>query len=230
MVRIVSLIPEATAILEALGLGDQVVTIASDEAHDRDHLTSVLGAIQPTLIFTSETSAGGGVPRADVRRALARLRPRPDPRPGVYALEPNSLGEILSDIKTVGDAVRQQAIARRLIEGLRVRIDAVSLRSARAFADGVPPRVVCVQDADPPVVAGWWLSELIGLAGGFDALDGIGRPPRTVTWEEVQLARPDLVVVAQEFGPAHPGPGAVDLLEQLVALIVPYRSGSLDPV
>src|SRR5215216_1920000 len=54
------------------------------------------GELSPDLIFTSLTETGGGVPRATVRRAVAILHPRP----AVYALEPHSLGAILSDIKT----------------------------------------------------------------------------------------------------------------------------------
>ena len=201
---IVSLTPEATEILRAIGLGDSVVSELYREA-------------DITLIFTSETAAGGGVPRATVRRQVAGLRPRP----AVYALEPHTVGRILSDVKSVGDAVGRQAEARTVIEALRARIDAVSLRSARALAAGAPRRVVCLARADPPVAAGWWLAELVGLAGGLDALDGVGRPPRHVTWDEIQAARPDLVVRAEDLGAIQPGPGAVDLLDRLAALIVP---------
>jgi ABC-type Fe3+-hydroxamate transport system substrate-binding protein len=168
-----------------------------------------------TLIFTSETAAGGGMPRHTVRRAVSRMCPKP--RPAVYALEPVSVGEILSDIKTVGDAVGRQAAARSLIEALRARIDVVSLRSARAIAEGGARRVVCVSGDDPPVAAGTWLAELIGLAGGIDALDGVGRPPRAVTWDQIRAARPDLVF---QVGEVSPGPGSVDLLERLAASIV----------
>jgi hypothetical protein len=278
-VRIVSLIPEATEILEAIGLEDAVTAVSREDARDFDRVADIVRAVQPSLIFTSETTAGGGVPRADVRRLAADL----NPRPAVYALEPHTLGDILSDVKTVGDAVRRQATARILIESLRARIDAVSLRAARAAEERAPRRTVCLARVDPPVAAGTWLAELIGLAGGLDALDGVGRPPRAVTWDEVEAARPELVVCVEpgarlrapgiplrltimpssEFtglrrcasmeppplrganigcadiptaSPSHggggshtqcpgrevhPGPGAVDLLEGLAALILP---------
>jgi iron complex transport system substrate-binding protein len=203
-VRIVSLIPEATEILGALGLGARIVVAAP---HD-------LRAARPDLVFSSETAAGGGVPRREVRRLIAPLRPRP----AVYALEPHSLGDILSNIKTVGDATGQQAPARALIESLRMRIDAVSLRFARALAEQAPRRVACLHTSDPPVAAGWWLAELVGLAGGLDILDGVGRPPRAVTPEQIRAAKPDLVVCAEDEGLRHPGPGVVDLLERLTRL------------
>jgi ABC-type Fe3+-hydroxamate transport system substrate-binding protein len=191
-VRIVSLIPEATEILQAIGLGDDIMALSPEDVDNPVRLTSALTAARPALIFTSETAAGGGVPRATVRRAASALRPRPS----VYALEPHSLGEILSDIKTVGDATGHQSSARALIEALRVRIDIVTLRAARRLADPGhrPRRVACLQRTDPPVAAGGWLAELIGLAGGLDVLDGVGRPPRAVTWPEIEAARPDLIV------------------------------------
>jgi iron complex transport system substrate-binding protein len=209
-VRIVSLIPEAIEILQSLGLEDQVV-----EARPGD-----LVAARPDLIFTSETTADGGVPRSEVRRAVATMRPRP----GVYALEPHSLGDILSDIKTVGDATGHQVRARALIESLRARIDAVSLRAAASLAAGSPPRVVCLQNSDPPIAVGWWLAELIGLAGGIDALDGVGRPPRAVTREQIRAAQPD-VVIGLASDEIVPGPQAVGLLERIVAHILHDTAG-----
>jgi iron complex transport system substrate-binding protein len=203
--RIVSLIPEATEILAALGLGDRLV-----EAIPPNDLAMA----QPTLIFTSETGAGGGVPRAEVRRAIAG----PRPRPAVYALEPHSLGEILSDIKTVGDATSRQREARALIEGLRARIDAVSLRAARQMAEHGARRVVCLAGAHPPIAAGWWLAELVGLAGGLDVFDGAGRPPRAVTQAQIDAAGAELVVDGE--GAVTAGPGAVDLLERLAERIL----------
>ena len=209
--RIVSLIPEATEILRALNLGDEVVTLPATEAFG----AGLLWDAQTTHVFTSETATPGGMPRHLVRRHIALMKPKP--RPVVYALEPRSVGEILSNVKTVGDAVGRQAAARTLIERLRVRIDAVSLRAAHALVAGAPKRVVILVGDDPPVAAGWWLAEMVGLAGGLDVLDGVGRPRRAVTWDEIRATRPDLVICAA----ASPGPGVVDLLEQLAALILP---------
>jgi ABC-type Fe3+-hydroxamate transport system substrate-binding protein len=199
--RIVSLVQEATEILAALSLEGEVARLPADAADSPERLAAALQAAQPTLIFTSESAAGGGVPRADVRRAVSRLRPRP----GVYALEPHTLGDILSDIKTVGDATGRQHAARPLIEALRARIDAVTLRSAQALAGGPPPRVACLASREPLTAAGWWLAELVGLAGGLDVLGGLGRAPRMVTWAEIEAGRPDLVVWAEDLASRPPG-------------------------
>lgn len=235
--RIVSLIPEATEILAALGLGSAVTSAAPEEALAGDLLWSP----RPDLIFTSE--ALGPLPRREVKRLLARHAQKP--RPAVYALEPRSLGEILSDVKTVGDATGAQHAARALIERLRERIDAVSLRTARALAEHGLVRVVCLVSEQPPIAAGWWQAELIGLAGGLDLLDGVGRAPRAVTWQEIDAARPALIVTlasgrssllplgglpsptglssppTSDGRALHPGPAAIDVLERLAALLHP---------
>jgi hypothetical protein len=53
-------------------------------------------------------------------------------------------------------------------------------------------------------------------------LDGVGRPPRAVTWEQIQAARPDLVIDDLTLSA---GPGAVDFLERLAAQILPRNAG-----
>jgi iron complex transport system substrate-binding protein len=154
-----------------------------------------------------------------MRRLVTSQRHRMTTRPGIYALEPHSLGDILSDIKTVGDATGRQVQARALIESLRARIDAVSLRAAECLAEQPPRRVACVQRSEPPIAVGWWLAELIGLAGGLDVLDGVGRPPRPVTREQIRAAQPDLVI---DLAPDEvvPGPQTVDVLERMLAQIL----------
>jgi ABC-type Fe3+-hydroxamate transport system substrate-binding protein len=225
--RIVSLAPEATEILASLGHGSEITALPAESVATPEQLAAALQITQPTLIFTSESVAGGGVPRVDVRRAISRLRPRP----GVYALEPHTLGDILSDIKTVGDATGHQHTARTLIEALRARIDAVSLRSARVLETTLPRRVACLASRQPLTAAGWWLAELVGLAGGLDVLAGLGRPPRIVTSADIEAARPELVVWAEDL--ALPGcqmglavgTSSIGLLERLSDLILQVPEG-----
>lgn len=222
--------PEAVEILDVLGLGDRVVPaptgpaptgpassgppLASGRVWGTADLTpAALAGARPTLIFTSATTDGGEVPRRLVRALVAPLRPRP----AVYALEPRTVGDILSDVKTVGDALGRPAGARAVIVALRTRIDAVALEAARRLAAGRAPRVACLAGASAdgvPVAAGWWLAELVGLAGGVDVLGGAGRPPRPVPQEQLDRARPAIVV---DVGRVQPGPGAVALLERLAA-------------
>jgi iron complex transport system substrate-binding protein len=58
------------------------------------------------------------------------------------------------------------------------------------------PRVVLLEWLDPPFSCGHWSPELVRLAGGDEVIGRAGRPSRTLAWEEVVAARPDVLVVA----------------------------------
>ena len=62
-------------------------------------------------------------------------------------------------------------------------------------AGGRRPRVVALEWLDPVYVAGHWTPELIELAGGEDVLGRAGEPSRTVSWQQVAAAQPEVVVV-----------------------------------
>jgi iron complex transport system substrate-binding protein len=49
---------------------------------------------------------------------------------------------------------------------------------------------------DPPYVAGHWVPELVGLAGGQDVGGAPGEPSRPRPWDELAALAPDVVVVA----------------------------------
>jgi len=147
----------------------------------------LLAELRPDLIFTQGLCDVCAVPHGLVRRAVPRLPTKPH----VYSLDPAGVGDVLSDVKTVGDATGRQARARVVIADLRARIDEVTLRSA-----GAPPRrVFCLEWLDPPWTAGHWVPEMVGMAGGYDALGGIGQPSRQTTWEEIARFAPEIVVL-----------------------------------
>jgi iron complex transport system substrate-binding protein len=61
---------------------------------------------------------------------------------------------------------------------------------------GAPrPRVAALEWLDPVYVAGHWTPQLIGYAGGEDALGLPGEPSETRSWAEVEAVRPEIVVV-----------------------------------
>ena len=49
---------------------------------------------------------------------------------------------------------------------------------------------------DPPFAPGHWIPEMIALAGGEPLLATPGEKSRRVSWQQVEDAEPDLVVVA----------------------------------
>ncbi len=223
--RIVSLLPSATEILCALGLGDALVGIS----HECDWPPSVCA-----LPILTSAAIPSGLPSGETDR---RVRERLARGEGLYAL----------------DAARMQALQPTLIvtqalcEVCSIALPEV-LRAARALpteppvvslepgciadilADiervaesaGVPeravavvgrlrdrldavrqavagrerPRVALLEWLDPPFVAGHWGPEMIAIAGGTDTLGIVGEKSAHIHWEQLREAAPEVIVVA----------------------------------
>ncbi len=222
--KIASLVPSATEILFALGLGDSVVAVT----HECDYpagatrlprLTAsvipeglapaeidarvrqvtaraealytldeaALAPLEPDLIVTQALCAVCAVSYDDVRAIAQRLPGRPE----VISLDPGTLDEVLGDIERVAAAAGEPELAAPLHNGLTARLDAV-----RTAVDGARrPRVAALEWLDPPFAGGHWVPEMIEIAGGFDPVGVPGAKSRTVSWEELAAAGPDLAVV-----------------------------------
>jgi iron complex transport system substrate-binding protein len=223
-VRIVSLVPHATELLFALGLGEHVVGVTHEcdfpaEAAERQPVTrdvldagpspaaidravrertergesiyeldeEIMHELEPDIIVTQALCHVCAV-SVDEVQALAQSLPGP---PRVISLDPRTYGETLGDVRTIAQATDSRDAALGLIARMARRADAVRL----AVRDAPRPRVVALEWLDPVFVAGHWTPQLIEMAGGEDVLGFAGEPSRTVTWEEVAAAQPEVVVV-----------------------------------
>lgn len=222
-VRIASLVPSATELLFALGLRESVVAVTHEcdfppPASDLPHLTrtvipdglgpgeidravrerteaglalyeldaEALARLGPDLIVTQAVCEVCAVSFDDVRAVAARIPSHPE----VISLDPSTLAEVLADVGRLGEATGATAPARRLERGARDRIEAV--REAVSGAEA--PAVAALEWLDPPFAGGHWVPEMVGLAGGTDALGRAGERSRVVEWAEVEAAAPEAVV------------------------------------
>ena len=222
--RVASLVPSATEALFALGLGDSVVAVTHEcdwpaEALERPHLTrsaipaglspreidsavremtqrgdaiygldgDELARLRPDLIVTQALCAVCAVSYEDVC-SLAGTLPG---APGVLSLDPETLGEVLDDLVRLG---RECGIAERG-EALRDELLGRVARVESAVLGAPKRRVAALEWLDPPFIGGHWVPEMIEAAGGIDALGEAGVKSRTATWEEIQSADADVVLV-----------------------------------
>ncbi|HUY98052.1 MAG TPA: ABC transporter substrate-binding protein [Verrucomicrobiae bacterium] len=218
--RIASLVPSATEICFALGLGPLVVgvTHACDfppQATFKPILTHPGDAgHDPGDGHLDEGRHTGSSPIRLDRAALGRARPdliltqelcdicavaytevrdaaRVLPgRPTVLSLTPSTLPEVFRTFLEVAQLTGTNDRARELVGSLAARVDAVR----GAVAGRNRPRVVCLEWFDPLMVAGHWVPDQVEIAGGRDVMGSSGAPSRVVTAAEVAAAEPELVV------------------------------------
>jgi len=93
---------------------------------------------------------------------------------------------------TRGELTHRQHKARDLIAALRRRTAAVRDSTANASM----PRVLVLEWTDPPMGAGHWTPGLVELAGGTPILDAPGANSRRLSWDEIEGADPDVIIVA----------------------------------
>jgi iron complex transport system substrate-binding protein len=221
--RIASLVPSATEMLFALGLGDSVVAVTHEcdhpaEAAERPRLTrSVIPeGLPPGEIDAAvrEVTAQGRALYELDERTLARLdvdlivtqalcavcAVSYDDVRAVAERLPSRADVISLDPETLSDvlddAVRLAGAAGARDRGRRLR-DRLAARvdAVRTSVAGLErTRVAALEWLDPVFVGGHWVPEMVAAAGGEDVLGEPGLKSRVVGWDEVRAAGPDVVV------------------------------------
>ncbi|HEV7941697.1 MAG TPA: cobalamin-binding protein [Solirubrobacteraceae bacterium] len=221
--RIASLVPHATELLFALGLGDQVVAVT----HECDYPPAA--AELPTL---TRDALPAGLSAAEIDRAV---RARTLEGLAIYELDEDALREEEPDLivtqalcpvcavsyeevtevasrlpgqpqvisldpktfgETLGDIRTIASATDRKDQGVDlVRCIADRVDRVRLAVRGLPrPRVAALEWLDPVFIAGHWTPQLIEMAGGQDALGLPGEPSEQVSWEVLAAAQPEVVV------------------------------------
>lgn len=187
--RIVSLAPSVTSILLELGAGRELVGVSKwckdvapvgrrPQVGDcwKMNVAEVM-RLRPTLLV-------GSVPFA--AETVAGILKQPV---GFLALNPRTLADIETDIRTLGRLAQRTRQAEKLIERMRSEFARVAKRVARAKSR---PRVYCEAWPNPRISSPPWVAELVEIAGGKMAVNAGTR----VTDERVAQAAPDVIVLA----------------------------------
>ena len=222
--RIVSLVPHATELLFALGLGDQVVGVTHecdypDEALDlpqvtRDVLEPGLSPGEIDAAVRARTAAGESIYALDeelvrelepdlvVTQALCHVcAVSVDEVRALAQSLPDPPRVIALDPTTYGETVGDVRTIAQATDAKDAALDLIARTARRAdvvrlAVRGAPrPRVAALEWMDPVFVAGHWTPQLIEMAGGDDVLGFAGEPSRQATWEEVAAAQPEIVIV-----------------------------------
>jgi iron complex transport system substrate-binding protein len=191
MLRVVSLAPNVTSILLALGASQELIGVSKwckevapvgrrPQVGDcwKMDVREVM-RLKPTLLI-------GSVPFAP--ETVASILKEPV---AFLAINPRSLADIEMDIRALARLVNCATAGEKLIREMRLNFEAIE-RRAKQFCNRPRPRVYCEAWPHPRISSPPWVSELVEMAGGEPVVPAGTR----VTDEEVARARPDVIVLA----------------------------------
>lgn len=221
--RIASLVPSATEMLFALGLGDSVVAVTHEcdfpaQARALPHLTRTvlsegLNAREIDTAVKTTVGEGRALYELDEKR-LAELAPdlivtqaicdvcavSYEDVLEVAARLPSQPRVLQQDPSTLGEMLEDVI---RLGEATGLESEAHLVRSElegrlasvrAAVSSARAPRVIALEWLDPPFVGGHWIPEMISIAGGEDVAGPPGLKSPEVAWGALSGLSPDVVV------------------------------------
>ncbi len=222
--RIVSLVPSATEMLFALGLGGDIVAVTHEcdfppaalelPRITRNALPSGLSAREIDTAVKERTLRGQSIYELDTE-LLASLRPElivTQALCSVCAVSYEDVRSVAEELETqprvisldpttvgevLGDVGRLATLTGREEAGTKL------VRGAANRIDRVRiqtrrarrPSVAALEWLDPPFAAGHWTPQLIEYAGGEDVLGAPGEHSEERTWAGVRAVQPDVVIV-----------------------------------
>jgi iron complex transport system substrate-binding protein len=143
---------------------------------------------RPDLILTQDLCHVCSITPDQLTRAIESLQHRPE----VLTLSPTTLDDVIHDIERIADRAGLFSKGLALTKELRHRVDHVRIETSRTSSR---PRVVCLEWLDPLYVAGHWVPQMVELAGGRNVLGSRDAPSHETTWDAVEAARPDVILV-----------------------------------
>jgi len=222
--RIVSLVPHATELLFALGLGDDVVGVTHEcdfppAAAGLPHVTSDelppgLTSAQIDAAVRERTQAGEAIYGLD-EELLRELEPDLIVTQELCPVCAVSYDEVVAvaeridscpkvlalDPRTFGETMGDVRTIAHATGAKAAALDLIARQRARvdqvriAVRDAERVPVVTLEWLDPVFVAGHWTPQLVELAGGVDILGMPGEPSLQLPWDAVAAAQPEVVVV-----------------------------------
>ena len=113
-------------------------------------------------------------------------------QPEVISLDPQYIGDVLADIRKVGQATGTAAAAEALAARLQRRIDAVAAKTA-----AIPhkPRTLHLEWVDPLMCGGHWVPEMVELAGGVNCFGDKETGSFPLEWAAVVASQPEVIIL-----------------------------------
>lgn len=150
---------------------------------------AVVAQLAPTHILTQTLCEVCAPSTGEVARALKALPSRPH----ILWFTPHCIEDIFGNLRELGEDTGHLADAEDLISAARTRLQNIASKTKKAAHR---PRVFCLEWIDPYYCCGHWVPEMIGLAGGQDALARKGVDSARTQWSEIAAWSPEILVVS----------------------------------
>lgn len=193
--RIVSLAPNLTEILFALGIGERIVAVSSNsdyptEAANKKKVgsfwqpnTEAIIVSKPDLVITLRTRTEQQKAVAD---SLKRLRFK------VLTLKIEKIAELLTAIQKIGTATGCEQRSGELVKNISNQLNLLQSKVSSA----AKVKVLWVVQVEPLRVAGrnTFINELIELAGGENAIGTTIQQYPSISSEELLACRAETII------------------------------------
>ncbi len=223
--RIISLLPSATEILFALGLGDSVVGVTFECNHPLEArgkrivstsaLPENLSPAEIDRVVSERMAAGEDLYRLD-RGAFAELDPQlvvTQDLCAVCAVDVSEVDDALAflgceaevltlDPMTLNDVIESVTTAGR-VTGTEAKADTIVadlhqrlVSLEQCLAErATTPSVLVVEWIEPAFTAGHWVPDMVVAAGGQPVLAFPGQRSQAVEWDNIAGCGADVVIV-----------------------------------
>ena len=190
--RVVSMAPNVTEILFALGLEEKVVAVTPfcdypPEAQSKTHVGGTNPSIEQILALKPDlVLAPQDMIQPDLLQSLDRVKV------STFVLQAAQLDDVLSQIQTIARLFDRSKAGDELAASIRQRIAAVKDRTQSL----THPRVFYVLNTDPlqTVGPGSFIHQLIEAAGGANIAAGTSTAYPRFALEEVLARDPELII------------------------------------
>lgn len=109
----------------------------------------------------------------------------------MISLDPQYVGDVLEDIRRVGQATGAEAEAERITLEMQQRIDNIAAKTADIAHR---PRVLHLEWVDPLMCGGHWVQEMVEMAGGENCFGDKETGSFRLEWDEVVASQPEVII------------------------------------
>src|SRR6266851_10516728 len=222
--RIASLLPSATEIAFALGLGDQVVAVSHEcdyppEAAKRPILTksTIHGKTHASHEIDEEVAKRGGDIYEIDEKLLESLKPDLILTQELCAVCAVSYTKVKDAARVLGSDTKIVSLEPNNLEEIIDNIRLVGrmtgkVSRAEELASQLSRRIERVRERtrrveqrtrvffmewlQPPWAGGHWIPQMVDYAGGVEGLGTLGKPSRRIGWDEVVDYQPEIIVLS----------------------------------